>query len=353
MTRWAGIMRMGGIGDNLTAASVLRPLKRMGYSNEVITSNTAGAVYRNNPFIDKLTIKADGEVPQGDAWHPWYMSRANEYDIFAHLSHTGEFRHALFNNQTAFWWRPEYRRKLCAGNYLETVHDIVGVPHEFGPLFFPTDEEQDRALRTKSEQIGDRFIAWPISGSRLDKIWPWASMAICRIIKEMGIPVVMLGIGGNQYEIAKNIQLDVQRTNSSDKGLHLALSPANSNSGEASHWDIRRSLSLALNSDLVVTPDTGIAWACAMEKMPKIMLHSHASVENITKHWINTTSLHADRVRVSCWPCHRLHNDISTCVPNSDMKAAAACISDISVEQLLTAVDNALNVNKVVPLRAA
>jgi hypothetical protein len=34
--------------------------------------------------------------------------------------------------------------------------------------------------------------------------------------------------------------------------------------------------------------------SAAFEAMPKIMLLSHASEENITKHWVNTTTLHAD-----------------------------------------------------------
>ena len=89
--------------------------------------------------------------------------------------------------------------------------------------------------------------------------------------------------------------------------------------------------------DLVVTPDTGTAWAVAFEQMPKIVMVSHASQENITKHWINTTTLHADRHRVPCWPCHRLHDDISTCIPNKQNNGAA-CISDISVETLVQTV---------------
>jgi ADP-heptose:LPS heptosyltransferase len=108
-------------------------------------------------------------------------------------------------------------------------------------------------------------------------------------------------------------------------------------------------------ADLVVTPDTGTAWAVAMEQMPKIVMVSHASAENITKHWVNTTTLHADPQRVPCWPCHRLHNDISTCVPDKDVGKGAACMGDISVETVVQAVDKAWSkpAGNVVPLRAA
>jgi hypothetical protein len=96
-------------------------------------------------------------------------------------------------------------------------------------------------------------------------------------------------------------------------------------------------LSLALTADLVVTPDTGTAWAVAFEPMPKIVMVSHASAENITKHWVNTTTLQADQNRVPCFPCHRLHNDPSTCVSNKEGNGAA-CISDISVDRLVQTV---------------
>lgn len=342
MKGWAGICRLGGVGDNLIAASVLRPLKRLGYQVEMITSATAGVVYLNNPFIDKLSFKSDGDIPGGDVGTQWFVTRAKEYELFAHLSYSCEMRHALFPSQGAFWWRQDYRRKLCAGSYLETVHDIVGVPHEFGPLFFPTEDETDRAQRTKSEQIGGRYLAWIISGSRIDKIYPYGAMAIASIIKEVGIPVVMIGVGGKQFEMAKQIAEHVKRQNGADKNLHLALSPEGADPGGAQSWSTRRSLTQALCADIVISPDTGAAWAVAMEKMPKIIMLSHASAENITKHWINTLTLQADPARVPCFPCHRLHNDISTCVPNKDGGQAAACISDISVEVIIDAVRSKL-----------
>lgn len=350
MTGWACVARLGGVGDNLIASSVLRPLKRLGYMTEVITSDHCHTVFLNNPHLDKLTVKGDGDVPGGEDWHKWFASRAKEYDMFANFSHSCEVRHALQVSQTAFWWPAEYRRKLCAGSYLETVHDIIGVPHEFGPLFFPTDEERARAAKTKKD-VGGRFVAWVISGSQIDKIHPYAALAIARIIKEIGVPVVMIGVGGKQFEMAREMMQHVGRQNSvkgrsyidaqglhTADDLHLALSPDGADPGGAQHWSIRRSLSLALAADLVVTPDTGVAWATAMEPIPKVVTLSHASAENIVSHWRNTIALHADPDVIPCWSCHRLHNDISTCTPNKDLGKAAACIADISVELLLTAV---------------
>lgn len=354
MNRWAGVARFGGVGDNLIAASVLRPLKKLGYMVEVITTaKDTHTVFLNNPFIDKLSLKEDGDIPGGADWQKWFAKRAGEYDIFVNLSHTCEYRHALFPDQTQFWWPQDYRRKLCAGSYLETVHDVANVPHMFGPLFFPSIEEEQRAKQVRDEQIGRPYIAWVLSGSRIDKIYPYAAMAIGRIIKELDIPVVMIGVGGKQFEMAKQMTEHIIRQNGAKDMLHLALSPDTADPGGHQDWPIRRSLTQAMTADLVVTPDTGVAWAVAMENTPKIAMLSHSSAENITKHWVNTTTLHADPNNVPCWPCHRLHNDISTCTPNKDGGHAAACISDISVETLVTTVERLWCKGNVVPLRGA
>ena len=337
MHGWVGLARFGGIGDNLICASPLRPLKRMGYKIEFITDYKHGIVFNNNPYIDKLTVIGDNQIPTGPGWNKWFSTRAKEYDEFWHLSSTCEGRHALNIGTAAFWWPAHYRRKICAGSYLETVHDICGVAHDFGPLYFPTEEERLRAERTRDETMKGPYIAWVISGSRIDKLYPYSGIAVARIISELKMPVVMFGAGGKQFEEAKVIEGHVRRHNGSLKSLHTALSPDNSDPGGFQHWDVRRSLAQLLLADAVVTPDTGLAWAAAMEPMRKVILLSHASVDNITKHWINTVTLHADRYRVPCWPCHQLHDTQETCTPTRDLGNAAACISDISVDQILAA----------------
>lgn len=333
MNRWACIARFGGIGDNLIAGSVLAPLKRMGYMTEVITGEPNHVVFHHNPHLDKLSVKkTERDLPQNDlpAWQKHFESRAHEYDVFVHASHSCEGRHALFKTMTAFWWPQEVRRKICAGSYLETVHDIAGVPYDFGPLFYSSAEERTNALATKA-QIGDRFILWVLSGTRIDKVYPYASMAIGRIIRELRAPVCLMGgPGDKEHAMATAIRDHVALQNGTREGLHLAVPEA----GGERCWPLRSSLAFAQCADLIVTPDTGTAWAVAFEPMPKIAMVSHASAENITKHWVNTTTLHADQDRVPCWPCHRLHDDTSTCVENRE-KNGAACISDISVERLV------------------
>jgi ADP-heptose:LPS heptosyltransferase len=344
MKRWAAVARFGGIGDNLVAGSVFPALKRMGYATEMITGEPNHVVYFNNPHIDRLTIKnVPRDLPQNDllGWQKWIESRANEYDIFLHASHSMEGRHSIFPHMTQFWWPQDYRRKICAGSFLETAHDIIGVPYEFAPLFYASDEEKEFSLRIK-RQIGERFILWVLSGTRIDKVYPYAPSAVARIIREVRAPVVLMGgPTEKEHSMATAIRDSVALDNGSRDGLHIAAPYAN---GEKC-YPLRTSLAFALCADLVVAPDSGVAWAVAMESMPKIVMVSHASAENITKHWVNTTTLHADQDRVPCWPCHRLHDNESTCRLNKEGNGAA-CISDITVEKLVSTVAEQWNAGR-------
>jgi ADP-heptose:LPS heptosyltransferase len=334
---WFGIVRLGSIGDNLMVTSAL-PLISENYNIEVIAQEPYHVVFENNPYIDKLSVKKNGEIGKGGMleWQQWFANRAGEFAKFVNLSHTCETTLALVPSQTQFYWPHSMRQKLCNHSYLEMIHDVCEIPHDFtvGPRFYPTKEEHAKAVETKAK-MGGHVIGWCIAGSRIDKIYPYSAMAIARLIKETGYSVVMFGAPGKDFEIAKQIQEHVQRQNSSEEGLYLALSP----DAEKPSWPIRRSLAQAQACDLIISPDSGVLWAVASEDMPKIVLLSHASAENITKYHVNTVTLHADPTRVPCFPCHRLHDTPETCVPNKEGNAAS-CMTDISVDTIVqTAVD--------------
>ena len=344
---WVCIVRTGGIGDNLIAASVLRPLHNQGYKVEVITQEPQSCLFENNPFVDKLSVRKLGDLPSDfKQWTEYFQLRAKEYDRLINLSHSVEGLLAMFEGSMAWHWPAAYRRQMCGRSYLVTAHDIVGVPHEFGPLFFPTDDEHDQAqetLRKVSQHGALKVVAWCLAGSRLDKIYPFAPMAIARLIKEEGVAVIMFGAQDRiDFQMADTIHNYVKVANSTDANLHLALSPSGSDT-----WPMRRAITTAMHCDLVITPDTGMGWGVAMEQVPKIMLHSHASQVNITKHWCNTISMIPT---AACWPCHMLHNKKETCEAEQracGMKVVegaqgAACISSITVEDVLDATRKAL-----------
>lgn len=332
-TGWAAIARFGGVGDNLIAAAGLRALHAAGYKVEMISQAPQAVLFENNPFVDKLSVYEKGDLPSDQAaWLAWFNLRSKEYAHFLNLSHSIESRHAAFPGMTSFWWPAHYRRKLFAGSYIETVFELLDLPPVFGPLFFPTEAEKQQALATRRALGDGPIIGWCMSGTRLDKVYPQAPMVIARLIKELGAQVVMLAAPPpyRDFELCKQALDMVTAQNGSAAGLLHAGSPSMDNQT----WPIRRILTFAMGCDLMIGPDTGPMWGVAFEPLPKILLHSHASVENITKHWVNTTSLCADPRRVDCWPCHRLHDEGSTCRPNA-WNNGAACISDISADTIV------------------
>ena len=337
---WACVVRLGGVGDNLIASSVLPHLKRKYGHVEVIAADPQHVVFENNPHIDKLTMLPEGYPAWEDGikWQEHWLARSREYAFFANLSHTCESLKALTRAQTPYYWPASMRRKLCGGNYVEAVGDVCEVPHaELEPGFFPTDAEAEAAEKTK-KLIGGRYIGWVLSGSRIDKVWPPAAAVIARLLKDVDLPIIMLGGPGRDFELAKQVQDQVKGLNGSDKGLHLALST----SLEFPNWPIRRVLAQTLAADVVVTPDTGPAWAVSKKPMRKIVLLSHASQENITKGWTNAVTLHADS-SVACWPCHLLIDRPEDCERLSGRKGeqGAACISSIKPDAVIEAVRKA------------
>lgn len=340
MKPWCLVARLGGIGDNLMASSIL-PLLAETHNVEVMAQAPQHVLFENNPHVSKLTVRKAGDLPaDGNQWQAWFAHRGAEYDKWIHLSHSCETMLALVPGQTQFYWPAAWRRRWCGVNYLEFIHDIAGVRHEFNPRFYPTEEEVQHAANTLAKVRGAGgyhfVVGIALAGSRLDKIWPYLPLLVAKLVRELHVAVVMFGAEG-EARIAKHVQDFVFEFNGSYDGIHAAISP----DPDKPTWPIRRSLATLQQCDLVITPDTGLAWGVAMEAMPKIMLLSHASPENITKHWVNTLTLHAHQPRVDCWPCHQLHDVVDTC-RKAENANASACIADIGHEEVLIAARAAL-----------
>lgn len=333
---WAGVARLGAMGDNLMATSVLPGLRARYGHVEVITRPPAGVIFENNPFIDKLTVWPEKDEPEGGAfWGRLMQRRHSEYDFFVHLSQSCEMTLAFVEAQSQFWWSDKMRRQLADHSYLGYIHDICDLPHDFAPGFYPTEDEVIKAAETLAKLQAIRngpFVGWCISGSRLDKVYPGAIPVIIRLL-EMGANVCMFGAPGKEFLMAKEIEKQIiMQTGKDDRGSAEGLYLMMSDNWEKPNWPIRRSLTQLQMCDLVITPDSGPAWSIAMlPHLPKIVLLSHASAKNIVTGWQNTVSLHADIVSVPCWPCHRLHDRWDTCNKHKDLDAAA-CMADIPIK---------------------
>jgi len=323
----------------MIASSVLPALKNKYDRVEVLTSKPFGIVFENNPNIDKLTYIDTDKFPATGAedWQNWFVQRAKEYDAFHHLSHTCEMELAIFPGQGKFTIPPAARRRLCGKNYLEFVHDWCDLPYApIGARFYPTDAEAAVAQQDKVEKLlngsgsGRPLIGYVCSGTRIDKRHPLAGIVLARLISEFGATVALFGGWQKDRVIAEEVESQVRKHNRNLDGLRTCVSL----SEKEDTWPLRRSLTQLQHCDLVITPDTGPGWAVSMTHIPKILMVSHASAENIGKYWVDTTVLEADRERVPCYPCHRLHSDFTTCTPNFE-NDGPACVSDISVEAIV------------------
>jgi hypothetical protein len=71
---------------------------------------------------------------------------------------------------------------------------------------------------------------------------------------------------------------------------------------------------------VVIGCETGVLNAVAFESNRKVVLLSHSSHENLTKHWRNCHAL--SPVGIGCYPCHRLHMTWEFCQQDTDTGAA-------------------------------
>jgi ADP-heptose:LPS heptosyltransferase len=106
-------------------------------------------------------------------------------------------------------------------------------------------------------------------------------------------------------------------------------------------WNIRQTMGLAHLCDLVIGPETGVMNAVAMQSMPKIVLLSHSSVENLTRDWINTYSVFS--TKTPCAPCHKMIYDWSQCV-RDEASGTAQCQVDIHPDAVWEAVTRAFQI---------
>jgi hypothetical protein len=93
-------------------------------------------------------------------------------------------------------------------------------------------------------------------------------------------------------------------------------------------WPARIALAFALLADVVVATESLIANAVAMEPMLKVVLLSHSSNENLTKHWKNTAAIEPQNV--ACYPCHRVHGQHLGFCSKDTNTGAAACMASAS-----------------------
>lgn len=308
------VVRYGGFGDQIQAANLLPELKRQGYRVTFMTTPKGRDILEHDPHIDEWIIQDAEQVPNHelmDYWEAW----APRFDKFVNLSESVEGTMLAMPGRANHGWPQALRHKLMNRNYLEFMHELAEIPYASDARFYPSAEEKDWAT-SYLESLG-KFVLFALSGSSVHKFYPHQDAVIARILVDTDYKVVLVGNDACQIlEAGWESEPRVTCT--------------------SGHLSIRQTLALAQVAECVIGPETGVLNAVAFEPMRKVVMLSHSSNENLTKHWKNTVALEPG---VPCYPCHRLHYGAKYC-PRDGETGAAMCQLSIDPERVWVAMQD-------------
>lgn len=308
----ACVVRYGGFGDMIQAANILPALKRQGYRVTVMTTPKGQDILKEDQNIDDWFIQDDGQVPNHELNDFWRVV-STRYDKFINLCESVEGTLLAMPGRANHMWPHAMRHKYLDKNYLEFTAEIAGLPYTSEGRFYPTDQEREEA---KLRATAGLNVMFALAGSAMHKFYPHQDAVIAKILLDN--PECRIFMVGDEA-----CRLLEQGWEEEPRVVRL--------SGEL---NIRQTLALAQQMDIVIGCETGALNAVAFEDMRKVVLLSHSSHENLTKHWKNTNAL-APR-GLDCYPCHRLHYGTAFC--KEDQKTGAAmCQALISPDDVYSA----------------
>jgi ADP-heptose:LPS heptosyltransferase len=324
------VARWGAIGDCLVAGSVLRGLHEQGYHVTLNTSPLGEALLANSPYVDAYLVFDGGTLTQ-DQYDRYFRRIAERYDKVVNLDSTLEGLMLTHDGLSSFYYPPEARRFIFDKNYQELAHHVAGVPLAPQDAFFPTASENEwaaggRAFMAHSELC----VVWAISGSAIHKVYPWINVVAAWLAKAK-VHVVFTGGADASQELEKGILQTLMEDGADPSYIHPCVG----------QWTIRESIVFAQHADCVVGPETGLMHGVAMTAVAKVVYLSHSSPENLTKYWVNATTLTPDPDRCPCYPCHQIHDWWDTCTKD-EAQQVARCAASIAPEAVFEAIMAAL-----------
>jgi len=169
------------------------------------------------------------------------------------------------------------------------------------------------------------IIMWSLAGSSVHKTWAGLDNILASLMVQFPTCEVVL-VGGPECVI-------LEQGWEKEPRIHKT-------SGK---WSIRQSLSFLSQCNLIIGPETGVLNAAACMPVPKIVFLSHSTEENLTRDWVNTTSLSSKgthckgRGQDEAPACHMMHYGWDTCTQDPET-STAICQAEISVEEVWHAV---------------
>lgn len=312
----AGLVRIGALGDAIWASSPCALLKEQGYHVTVYVATTGAEILAHDPNIDRIVTLPDGVMTDDDLLAFW-AHEAAKHDKWVNLIGSVEQRLLYHPSSNEFYLPQALRQRFGNGNYLEMIHDYAGLPHDFRQKFYPSEAEQAAAHKLRALLPDAPLVVLNPAGSGPAKTWPHAQRFMQRMA-DAGVVCVVLGDVRYDLDEIEPYAVVVGR-----------------------EWPTRIALAFAQLADAVVATESMIVNSVAMEPMLKVVMLSHSSNENLTKHWINTAAIEA--AGVSCYPCHRVHATLDFCSKDTNTGASACMASatpDVIADFVLERIGN-------------
>ncbi|MBU0752368.1 MAG: methyltransferase domain-containing protein [Gammaproteobacteria bacterium] len=321
----AGLVRVGGNGDALWAGSVAAHLHAQGYAVTAYVAKNGEEVLRHDPHIARIVVMPTGLLNDDEMLEFW-AHEGPKYDRWVNLIGSVEGRLLPHQSVHEFYLPQGVRHQLMDRNYLDMVHAYAELPAgtPSRQKFYPTEAEIEWARKMRAEIAGP-FVLLSPTGSGPFKAWPHAQRFM-ELMADAGIATVMVG------DLQDLPDLDIVTRHGTDYG-HVV----------GQEWPLRLAMTMALQADAVVATESVFANAVAMEAMPKVVMLSHSSHENLTRDWVNTAALEAP---VACHPCHRIHNRAAAMCSRDTITGKSACMASYSADAVADLVLKALRVEQ-------
>lgn len=313
----AAVIRYGAFGDAIQASSILPGLKEQGYHVTFFCTPRTQDVLLHDPNIDEFYIQDTDQVPNLALNSFWDWHR-KKFDKWINLSESVEGTLLALPGRPNHRWPMNLKRRMMDVNYFEFTHDMAQVPMPPRPKFYSTPEER---VWAKKEKGGGMLVMYPLSGSSVHKVWPHQDAFFARVLVK--------------YPSARVVTVGDMMSTLLEQGWENEPRILK----RSGKYSIRQSMALLGECDVVVGPETGMLNAAGHMSMPKIVLLSHSSANNLTKHWVNTTAI--EPKNTSCFPCNQMHYSFEHCRRDEET-GTAACQADISVDQVWSAFEDSM-----------
>lgn len=325
----AAVVRYGAFGDTVQAISLTTQLKKDGYHVTFICQYPGSELVTHDPNLDRIVVQTCNQVPihqLGLFWGWFEMHGApggKRFDKWINLTESVESNLLISAGNVKFMWSPKARHQFMNHNYLEFQHLTGNVPYFPSFKFHATPEEvkwREEELRRMKKAGIEKYVLWALAGSsRTHKVYPHAEAIWEHVIKHCPGWGVLTAGDPSCAELEKNMV--------NEPRMWLT----------SSRYTMRQVLVMLESASVVVGPETGTMSAAAFYPMPKIVFLSHSTVENLTRDWVNTTSLWAPKTECpgrgknEVVACHKMLPTFEGC-RRHDQTGVAQCASEILPE---------------------